>query len=67
MAEGHGYLRYATAIPLKYGLISSFHSLPGLIIKLTDNTGDYDFEIYSLNKRGKRQTNFISDKTKETV
>lgn len=56
---------YTTAIPLKYGPYK-FHGLPGLIIKITDSTGNYDFEIYSINKRETvKLTKFFHDKTKE--
>lgn len=56
---------YAPAIPLSYGPYK-FHGLPGLIIKLTDSTGDYDFELYSLNKRQNvKLTKFFHDKTNE--
>lgn len=35
---------YSTAIPFPYGPFK-FSNLPGLIIKITDKTGDYDFEL----------------------
>lgn len=35
---------YATEIPFPYGPYK-FSGLPGLIVKITDKTGDYDFEL----------------------
>ncbi len=35
---------YSAEIPLPYGPYK-FSGLPGLIIKITDNKGDYDFEL----------------------
>lgn len=35
---------YSTALPFPYGPYK-FNGLPGLIIKITDKTGDYDFEL----------------------
>ncbi|MEG2100812.1 GLPGLI family protein [Chryseobacterium sp.] len=35
---------YATNIPFPYGP-HIFNGLPGLIVKITDNTGDFDFEL----------------------
>ncbi|WP_449398886.1 GLPGLI family protein [Chryseobacterium wanjuense] len=35
---------YATEIPFPY-VLYKFSSLPGLIVKITDKTGDYDFEL----------------------
>lgn len=35
---------YSTEIPFPYGPYK-FSGLPGLIVKITDNTGDYDFEL----------------------
>ncbi|WP_261509795.1 GLPGLI family protein [Chryseobacterium paludis] len=47
---------YSTDIPFPYGPYK-FSGLPGLIVKITDKTGDYDFElvksISSSNLRGK--------------
>jgi GLPGLI family protein len=47
---------YATNIPFPYGPYK-FSGLPGLIVKITDKTGDYDFELVkslaSSNLRGK--------------
>ncbi|WP_146939546.1 GLPGLI family protein [Chryseobacterium hagamense] len=50
---------YATEIPFPYGPYK-FSGLPGLIVKITDKTGDYDFElvksISSSNVKGKMIT-----------
>ncbi|WP_312083775.1 GLPGLI family protein [Epilithonimonas hominis] len=35
---------YSTDIPFPYGPYK-FSGLPGLIVKITDKTGDYDFEL----------------------
>lgn len=35
---------YSTEIPFPYGPYK-FNGLPGLIVKITDKTGDYDFEL----------------------
>lgn len=47
---------YSTDIPLPYGP-NKFSGLPGLIVKITDKTGDYDFELVksvpNLNLKGK--------------
>lgn len=47
---------YASEIPFPYGPFK-FSGLPGLIVKITDKTGDYDFElvksISSKNLKGK--------------
>lgn len=47
---------YSTEIPLPYGPYK-FSNLPGLIVKITDKTGDYDFELVksvsSSNLKGK--------------
>ncbi|KQM49938.1 GLPGLI family protein [Chryseobacterium sp. Leaf201] len=47
---------YSTEIPLPYGPYK-FSGLPGLIVKITDKTGDYDFELVksvsSSNLKGK--------------
>jgi GLPGLI family protein len=58
---------YAPSVPLNVGPYK-FRGLPGLIIKITDSTGDYDYEIYSLNKRKDvRLTKFFHDKTAENL
>lgn len=50
---------YATEIPFPYGPYK-FSGLPGLIVKITDKTGDYDFELVksvaSSNVKGKMIT-----------
>ena len=50
---------YSTEIPFLYGPYK-FSGLPGLIVKITDKTGDYDFElvksISSSNVKGKMIT-----------
>ncbi len=50
---------YSTEIPLPYGPYK-FSGLPGLIVKITDKTGDYDFELVksvsSSNLKGKTVT-----------
>lgn len=50
---------YATEIPFSYGPYK-FSGLPGLIVKITDKTGDYDFELVksvsSANLKGKLTT-----------
>lgn len=47
---------YSTEIPLPYGPYK-FSGLPGLVVKITDKTGDYDFELVksvsSSNLKGK--------------
>lgn len=47
---------YSTDIPFPYGP-NKFSGLPGLIVKITDKTGDYDFELVksipNLNLKGK--------------
>ncbi|MCS3869976.1 GLPGLI family protein [Chryseobacterium ginsenosidimutans] len=43
--KGRGWTAwYATKIPFSYGPYK-FSGLPGLIVKITDKTGDYDFEL----------------------
>lgn len=48
---------YSTEIPFLYGPYK-FSGLPGLIVKITDKTGDYDFELVksvsSSNLKGKK-------------
>ncbi len=50
---------YATEIPFSYGPYK-FSGLPGLIVKITDQKGDYDFELVksvsSANLKGKLTT-----------
>lgn len=41
---------YATEIPFPYGPYK-FSGLPGLIVKITDKTGDYDFELVKSSSR----------------
>lgn len=54
---------YSTEIPFPYGP-NKFSGLPGLIVKITDKTGDYDFELVksmpNSNLKGKLVT--VSDR-----
>lgn len=52
---------YAINLPINVGPYK-FRGLPGLIVKITDSTGDYDYELYSVDQRAHvRITKFIHD------
>jgi len=50
---------YSTEIPLPYGPYK-FSGLPGLIIKITDDKGDYDFELVNSVSNSKLKNRLVS-------